>query len=218
MERDLARTETLEKAKALTRRFKQNKPKFWTDLDRELQQRKAAEIDLEKLRKSYHETFNTKLIQMATDQEDLFRTENEKLLEDINNTVGDVKLSRSTIKRIIKSLSNIKSPGISGTTNEMIKYGGAELTNIITDALELMINYRYIPKELTVGLIFPIVKDPKKDVTDINNTRPITVSETITAILEKYLLEVINAEINEDLAQFGFKANCSTNHAIFVLK
>ena len=67
-------------------------------------------------------------------------------------------------------------------------------------------------------MIFPIIKDVKKNNTDITNTRPITLSNTITIIFEKYLLSIIQDEYQEDPRQFGFKANSSTNHAIFVLR
>jgi hypothetical protein len=64
----------------------------------------------------------------------------------------------------------------------------------------------------------PLVKDEKKSSNDLNNVRPITISDTITNIFEKIMLKELEKCDLIHEKQFGFKKNNSCNHAAFVLK
>ena len=80
--------------------------------------------------------------------------------------------------------------------------------------MELMKN----PKNFNVSIIKPILKDQEKSTEDINNIRPISISNCFAQIFEKLIL--INSpklEITHK-NQFGFKRKTSCNHAVFTLK
>ena len=75
-----------------------------------------------------------------------------------------------------------------------------------------------IPKNFNVSIINPILKDQQKSTEDINNIRPISISNCLSQIFEKLIL--INSP-NLTIThrnQFGFKRKTSCNHAIFTLK
>ena len=74
-----------------------------------------------------------------------------------------------------------------------------------------------IPHELNISIIKPILKDPNKK-TDLNNIRLISISNTLSQILEKLIL-ISSPKLHiKHKNQFGFKANTSCNHALFSLK
>jgi hypothetical protein len=81
-----------------------------------------------------------------------------------------------------------------------------------------IIQHGKIPHFFKIGKITPIIKDEKSSASDINNTRPITISDPLAKIFEKIMLSEMNKTHKEHKLQFGFKKNSSCNHAVFVLK
>lgn len=75
-----------------------------------------------------------------------------------------------------------------------------------------------MPFNFNIAIIKPLVKDDKKSNSDINNIRPISVSDTITNIYESLILEKLNQSMPNNDKQFGFKSNSSCAHAVFVLQ
>ena len=75
-----------------------------------------------------------------------------------------------------------------------------------------MFNKRWQPDDFNFGKIYPIVKDNKQSLKDVINLRPITVSDTLSNIFEKYLLLIINKKITDKKEQLGFTKNSSTQH------
>ena len=218
LEKEAIRKSTDEKAKQLTHDRKTNMPKMWKNVKFGMDEQIAANIDTEKLVSEYSEIFNKKAMQIDTMKEEEMDNSNKAYLNEITKNAGSVRIPIAKIKNIIKRLKNNKSPGNSTVSNEMIKYGGTVLAVIITQLLTTMINFSYIPPLLSIGIIFPIVKDKRKPNTDLDNTRPITLSDTLAIIMEKYMLSSLDHEHAESGQQFGFKSESSTNHAIYALR
>ena len=80
--------------------------------------------------------------------------------------------------------------------------------------MELMI----IPKNFNVSIIKPILKDQDKPTNDINNIRPISISNCFAQMFEKLILINSPNILITHRNQFGFKSKTSCNHAIFALK
>ncbi|KAJ0171844.1 hypothetical protein K1T71_012607, partial [Dendrolimus kikuchii] len=82
----------------------------------------------------------------------------------------------------------------------------------------LCLAHSYLPKSLMRTVVVPIIKNKTGDSSDKNNYRPISLA-TITA---KVLDSVINSKLTRKLnlidAQFGFRADLSTESAILSLK
>ena len=135
------------------------------------------------------------------------------------NEIFDYNLSQHLLTRTIQDLKIDKAVGFSGVASELIKYGISDkLLEIITIIIETMINHDVRPKNINIGKIKPVVKDQKKDWNDINNLRPITISDCIAIILEKIILFEIEKDRPNNEKQFGFKKDSSCQHAIWTLR
>jgi hypothetical protein len=75
-----------------------------------------------------------------------------------------------------------------------------------------------VPDKLNVSIIKPILKDQYKNTDDLNNIRPISISNCFAQILEKLILILSPGLKVSHVNQFGFKEKTSCNHALFTLK
>ena len=127
-------------------------------------------------------------------------------------------LSLKTIKDIISGLNNGKSVGISGISNEMVKYcRSPSLYELLRTTYEKMIFHRTIPANFNTTIIKPLVKDPKIPADTVTNLRPIAISDVYSTIYEKIVLIEIKKTRIENKKQFGFKSNGSCAHAVFLV-
>lgn len=217
--RKLQRKQTREsknrKLTQLSKYHKVNIRKFWA-ITRKIRNKKTeVKIPIADLEGNYNSAFNTKLNNdgKVDDWSAL-----EMKANDIKKTIGTTIIQREIINRIISELKSNKLGGISGATNEMFKHGADLLTPLITKLFEKYIRFRATPSCLNIGLLFPIIKDENEDHSSIDNTRPITLSDTLAIIYEKYMLLVIERSFEEHELQFGFRKNYSTSHAAFCLR
>jgi hypothetical protein len=147
--------------------------------------------------------------------------ENNKSYENKINLAlePEEEIDREMMSRLIKTLKNGKAPGYHGVTNEMLKYADSTiLCEIICQLIEAMLKFGRVPTNINIGLIKPIIKDVNKNHSDLTNTRPITISDTISNLLESYILEKVLANVKDTQNQFGFKQNCSCGHAIYTFR
>ncbi|RNA25856.1 RNA-directed DNA polymerase from mobile element jockey-like [Brachionus plicatilis] len=125
------------------------------------------------------------------------RIENDKFEGEVNNNdktnFNKININREFVHKVIKKLPNGKARGFNDVSNELYKYGSTrsliELTAIL---MEKIINIGFIPTLFNVGKILPIIKDEEKSKTDVNNVRPITISDTLANIYEKIILNEID--------------------------
>ena len=183
-------------------------------------QRKKQEVNIsiEDLKDEFYKQFNDKLFK---NEETSLKAEEhfEKIKENIGTkTYKEFSVNRGHVGKIIKEISNGKSKGFAGAQPEMYKYAYSdELIDIISSIIEIMIRYTITPYLFNVGIIKPLVKDENKGGNDLNNLRPITISDTFANIYEKYMLLEIESKHTNNYKQFGFKKNSSCGHAVFVL-
>ncbi|RNA33339.1 RNA-directed DNA polymerase from mobile element jockey-like [Brachionus plicatilis] len=71
-----------------------------------------------------------------------------------------------------------------------------------------------MPKNFNIGMVKLLVKDQTKDPNDINNLRPLTISESWAIIFEKIILEEINRTLSLKSNQFGFRPKSLCGHAV----
>jgi hypothetical protein len=145
----------------------------------------------------------------------------KKIVEKYTNLVkkkkSKCKVKTSQIISIIKKLKNRKRGGFNGESNEMYKYGILSLLpRVIAILFENIIRGGFFPDNLNIGLIITIIKNPAESNSSMDNTRPITLSEVLSVILEHYLLIFIH-KITLHKHQYGFRQNSSCMHAVFVL-
>ena len=71
---------------------------------------------------------------------------------------------------------------------------------------------------MNITHIVPIKKDKSKSINDINNLRPISISNTLAQIFERIMRMKIKSINNTHDNQFGYKNKTSCSHALFVFK
>src|SRR3989442_9326358 len=81
-----------------------------------------------------------------------------------------------------------------------------------------ILNHAYVPKSFTSGIITPIIKDKRGDLTSTSNYRPITISSVVSKIFEYFLLNKFSSYLSSDALQFGYKPFTGCHHAIFLLR
>jgi hypothetical protein len=76
----------------------------------------------------------------------------------------------------------------------------------------------FIPNEFNLTIIKPIIKDNKKKEFDINNFRPVSISNSLAQIFERVILKLSPNLIKSDDNQFGFKMGLTTYLPLFLVK
>ena len=69
-----------------------------------------------------------------------------------------IPLSKDEIEKELRSLKNRKSPGPDGISNEMLKYGGTELSLHLTQLFQQILKLSNIPKTWKECIITPLFK------------------------------------------------------------
>jgi hypothetical protein len=75
-----------------------------------------------------------------------------------------------------------------------------------------------IPKGLNITHIRPIIKDKSLSFNDLNNLRPISISNVLAQIFERLLGYSLNEIKKTHQNQFGYKSRTSCTHALFIFK
>ena len=100
----------------------------------------------------------------------------------------------------------------------MIKNGKEQLVKYITILINIILKYNVFPKDFNTSIILPIIKDSKLKTFDLNNFRPLSISNVIAQIFENVILlkspELEKVHTN----QFGFRKGISTLHPLFLVK
>jgi hypothetical protein len=193
---------------------------FWKEINNRKGNGIQMDIDLKLLREKYLDNFNS-----------LSQTESSKALQckmeliisqyisKIKNSNSDVKISNELIEGIIKGLKNKKKPGKNGVSNEMLKNScSTQVPNILANLFESLINGFYCPKNINIGIIITIIKNSEGCNRSFDNSRPITISEPISMVLESVIINDFSRRGKLSKHQYGFKANSSCSHAVFALK
>lgn len=130
------------------------------------------------------------------------------------NPMNSIVLAERRIVRLIKALKTGCSPGVDGITAEHLKYAiGSPLPIHLSVMLTLCLRHGCLPAVFYMGLVTPILKKPHLDPSKPQSYRPITVSVSLSKLLELYVLEECG-HFEAHPCQFGFVAHRGTNTAI----
>jgi len=172
------------------------------------QNKNEVQIGIDKIKEEYQELFNKKIVE---GEESVYVKEAKEKVNTYRQALGDTQmilnLKIEELGMIIKTLKNNKSMGFSETTNEMYKYGGKYALLSVKIILEKIIEFGQIPYFFNTAKTMAVIKDNKGSTFDINNTRPISVSDALTNIFEKMCLSELNKTHIDSTHQFGFKRN-----------
>ena len=198
-----------------------NKNKFWRFVRKNRKKRKNNKeitINPESLFNHYKQFFY---------ENDSQLNEEQKLISDkVSYTFNSFsknkiikKFKDSDLEKVIKELKKSDVKGFDKVSYNMIinavTHNSQEfILFFFNKIMELM----KIPKNFNVSIIKPILKDQEKSAGDINNIRPISISNCFAQMFEKLILIKSPNILITHRNQFGFKSKTSCNHAIFTLK
>ena len=139
-------------------------------------------------------------------------------MKPINNYLVLHNSSTEEIYKLLLDLKDNSSSGPMNAPNKFLKVIAQPLSQILVTIINRSMEIGYVPNSFKVGQQTPVFKSG--DVS-IQNFRPITVSNSLSKILEKTVRSRIIKFIKDNKiinnSQFGFRKNHSTNHAIINL-
>lgn len=127
--------------------------------------------------------------------------------------------STTHISAIILSLKGKKSSGPDGIPNRVIKNFPSTALLFLTIIFNHCINKGYFPAPFKKAKIVPVPK--KKNASNINDFRPISLISNVGKVFEKILLQLFEFHCSDNRLvqdnQFGFKKGHSTLHPLLIL-
>ena len=123
----------------------------------------------------------------------------KEVIQEVNNWKQRCKLNFLTndrnyvsSKMIIDCVNDMKpsnSAGFDGISNNMIKKSMSDrLISVLKDFMNAILCTGIIPENFNRSIIIPIIKDKSKKIFDVNNLRPISVSNCLSQMFERIIL------------------------------
>ena len=185
--------------------------KFWNQVRRTRNNGSSCDdISLLTLEKYFRDKFEC-YDDNASDMRNTARVAVEEKYSEIMNTITrDKVISPSMVIRYIKALNSGCSPGMDGIMSEHLKYAiDSDVPVILSHILTMCIQFHIVPLSFVYGVLVPLLKKPTLDPSVPKNYRPVTISSTLSKLLELYVLELTEGHELSDL-QFGFLPGRST--------
>ena len=138
----------------------------------------------------------------------------QTLLDNCSDTSSGLELiPYDEYLELVSHLTNNKASGKSGIKFEAFKYSPPFLLKFIYKYFQISLQYGTIPVDWLLSLIHAILKPNKTDPSDINNHRPISLSECMRRLFTKCLIQSLVKCLPIDPHQFAYKAH----HSVFDL-
>jgi hypothetical protein len=111
-----------------------------------------------------------------------------------------------------------KAVGPDGIAMEAFMTGSSKLLVHLAILFTMFTKHQYVPGKFMQSIIIPLVKCKGGDLTDVNNYRAITLSNSVTKLFESVILNKFQSSSDVDAYQFGFKKGHSTAQSTSLLK
>lgn len=130
----------------------------------------------------------------------------------------DQKITKAEIRMAIARLRNHRAVGPDKRTSEEFKYGGEPVVEELEGIYNTMFEMHSPLPELTEGFLLAMSKPDKPRIVD--NTRPLTLLNTVRKILSTILLNRARAKITAyvSISQLGYLAGRSTTEAVWTMQ
>lgn len=126
--------------------------------------------------------------------------------------------SETNLRRVVLSMANNKAPGPSNIRMELFKGCATELLPLIAKFFQAIYKSGLVPTSWTKAHIVPIYKK-RGDRTNIENYRPISLTENLRKLYEQCLMPLLIAYAEPLVGtQGGFRAFRNTTHHIASLQ
>jgi len=198
-----------------------NKKLFWNKIrsykQKELGGNTKIEININSLEKHFKEIFGENQDVLNEFQKDIIAKIDNHEKQISAENLEDEEFSILEIELAIKETKNSKAVGLDGICPYWLKKcNGRILKEEIRNLMSLIYKTRKFPSTFNDCKIKPIIKDYGKSRKDINNIRPITISNTLAQLFERLILKKNYKNLTTNKNQFGFKRNSSCKLALFV--
>ena len=80
----------------------------------------------------------------------------EDLQREIEDLIGELRISLEEVRKAVKKLKKGKSPGVDGITSEMLIYGGEGLLRLLTRVCNVCVAEEKVPADWVRAIIVPI--------------------------------------------------------------
>lgn len=134
----------------------------------------------------------------------------------VNGKKMHIRISLVTLKKLISTLNS--GVGHDGLHSLFLKKASDEFLNCIVVFLNACFTHCYLPRDLLNGVINPVIKDKKGNITESTNYRPVMQSSCILKIFETHVLNILSEKIFFNSRQFGFCSGLSTSDPCLLLK
>ena len=182
------------------------------------------------IKDSSKDTINIKIEDLAEHYFNIFNRPlnvEEKIIKDVNSKIADINLENfrsisinlNNVNEAIKKTISSNVCGNDGISSRMIKNCNENfIASTILFFYRYIFKYGVIPTDLNITHIIPIIKDKNKSINDIDNLRPISISNTLAQVFERLLLMNMDKINNTHPNQFGYKKKTSCSNALFAFK
>jgi hypothetical protein len=131
-------------------------------------------------------------------------------------SIDDIAIN--TVEKCIKQLKPLKAAGFDNLTSEFLINAHESLALHLKHLFFLMLTHSYVPEAFSKGVIIPILKDARGDLSAMDNYRPITLSPVISKVFESFILEKYSRYFSVDPLQFGFSKGIGCSTTLFALR
>jgi len=122
------------------------------------------------------------------------------------------------IESAVAQLKPNKAVDTDGLVSEHFFHSHPAIFTHLKNLFHIILNHSYVPETFTTGIVTPIPKDRRGNLTSSSNYRPITISSVISKIFEYFLLDRCTNLLTSDSLQFAYKPKVGCQHAILALR
>jgi len=135
-----------------------------------------------------------------------------------SDRLGVKLLDVETVSRCLSRIKKCKAPGVDNIETEHLAYAHPLLVVQLCVLFNTMLQCSVVPQTFLAGIVVPVIKDKRGDITDINNYRAVTLSSCISKLFEMCILELYGDMLATSPMQFWFKKKLGTRRALYVLQ
>ena len=178
-----------------------------------VQPKHCATVPEEQWLEHYSKVFGSKNIPLEKEYDESLKSRLDSLLKQRNYFV----VSKNNVSRAVSQLKGNKAPGLDSVSGNHLRNGSPLLLQHLQLLFQMCIDSATVPNSFCTGVVTNILKKGK-NANECGGYRPITVSSTLSKVLERLVLSEIVSKCVIDHRQFGFRKYLSCAFAHRLLK
>ena len=161
--------------------------------------------------------FESVSVPSSVDRHKLLETE---FFTRFSQYVGDgcSNIKADLVANCIDNLKKSKASGLDGLMAEHLSFAHLTLVVHLSLLFTILLKHSVVPDAFGRSEIIPLLKNADGNHFTSDNYRAITLSPVINKLLEMVILALVDAHLQSDSLQYGFKPKSSCSHALLTLK